>query len=49
MDETGKVLSTNEANDKDVSIDVKQLGYGLYFLKIQDKGQIVKTLKVIIE
>jgi hypothetical protein len=49
MDETGRVLSTTAANNKDVSIDVKDLGYGLYFLKIQDKGQIVKTLKVIIE
>jgi hypothetical protein len=49
IDETGKVLSTNSANDKDVSIDVRNLGYGLYFLKIHDKGKIVKTLKVIVE
>jgi hypothetical protein len=49
MDESGKVISAKAANEKDIAIDVQQLGTGLYFLKIQDKGQIVRTLKVIIE
>jgi hypothetical protein len=49
MDETGKTLTSNSANEKDVLIDVQHLRTGLYFLKIQDKGQVVKTLKVILE
>lgn len=49
MDASGKVLMAVPAEDKEASVNVQFMPTGIYFLKINDNGKTVKTLKVSIE
>jgi hypothetical protein len=49
MDDTGKTITSSVVSEKEAVINVQQLTHGMYFLRIQENGETMKTLKISIE